>query len=314
VSFASDTAVERIGPRCFAAELHDWWSSLVGIHGGYSAAVVVRAMEAAIGDPSRALRSVAVQFAAAPQAGPVEVEVAVERSGRSMTTTSARLFQQGRLLQVAHAVSSGPWPGLAYDDHVRPRHSDPGDAPIFVPPGGIAHFRNAEVRLDPAVVPFGGGDEAWVAAWLRPIDAEPIDAAWIVAMCDVLPPAVFSRTTGPVTAASIEYVVHMATGQPRLGSGEHVYLSCYSPLSSEGFAVEDATMWAPDGRVLAVARQTRLAGAQPAGAGGPRPWSVPVHPGEQVPAEPQPRGQQHPARDRSPGDSGQQLAEGGGPG
>ena len=28
--------------------------------------------------------------------------------------------------------------------------------------------------------------------------------------------------------------------------------------SYEGFAVEDATMWAPDGRVLAVARQTRL--------------------------------------------------------
>jgi hypothetical protein len=43
--------------------------------------------------------------------------------------------------------------------------------------------------------------------------------------------------------------------------GEHVYLSCYSPLSNEGFAVEDAAMWAPDGTVLAVARQTRLAGA-----------------------------------------------------
>ena len=41
----------------------------------------------------------------------------------------------------------------------------------------------------------------------------------------------------------------------------YVYLSCRSPLSNEGFAVEDATMWAPDGRVLAVARQTRLAGA-----------------------------------------------------
>jgi acyl-CoA thioesterase len=61
-------------------------------------------------------------------------------------------------------------------------------------------------------------------------------------------------------AATIEYVVHLATGEPSVPRGEYVYLSCRSPLSNEGFAVEDATMWAPDGSVLAVARQTRLAG------------------------------------------------------
>jgi hypothetical protein len=184
----------------------------------------------------------------------------VERAGRSVTTTSARLLQAGRVLLVAHAVSSPARPGLAYDEHVRPRPADPGDAPVFVPPGSVAHFQNAEVRLDPDVVPFGGGPDAWVAAWLRPLDGEAIDAAWLVAMCDMLPPAVFSRTTGPVKAASLEYVVHLATGAPRLPAGEHVYLSCRSPLSSEGFAVEDATLWGPDGDALAVARQTRLAG------------------------------------------------------
>jgi acyl-CoA thioesterase len=260
VSFATDTAVRRLGDRCFAAELDDRWSSLVGIHGGYSAAVVVRAIEAAVDDSARSLRTFATQFAAAPRPGPVEVEVTVERAGRSMTTTSARLLQQGRLLQVAHAVSSVSWPGIAYDDDVRPRDADPADAPIFVPHVSINHFQNAEVRLDPDVIPFGGGDKAWIAAWLRPLAGEAIDAAWLVAMCDMLPPAVFSRTTGPVKAASIEYVVHLANGAPHLPRGEHVYLSCRSPLSREGFAVEDATMWGPDGRVLAMARQTRLAG------------------------------------------------------
>lgn len=261
MSFAADTAVIRVGPSSFSAMLADRWSSLVGIHGGYSAAIVVNAMTAAVDDPSRALRSFAAQFAAAPRPGPVDIEVNVERAGRSMTTTSARLLQEGRVLQVAHAVSSTPWPGLSYDVYVRPRGADPGDAPRFGPPGGPDHFQNADVRLDPDVIPFGGGDEALLAAWLRPLDGEPIDAAWLVAMCDVLPPAVFSRTTGPVKAATLEYVVHLATGKPDLPAGEHVYLSCRSPLSQEGFAVEDATMWGPDGRVLAVARQTRLAGA-----------------------------------------------------
>ena len=261
MSFASDTAVARVGPGCFTAELHERWCSLVGIHGGYTAAIVAKAMTAAVDDPSRALRSFAAQFAAAPRPGHAEIEVHLERAGRSMTTTSARLLQEGRVLQVAHAVHSTSWPGLSYDDYVRPRGRDPGDSPRFAPEGGPGHFQNAEVRLDPDVVPFGGGDEAWVAAWLRPLDGEAIDAAWLVAMCDVLPPAVFSRTTGPVKAATIEYVVHLATGEPSLPAGEHVFLSCRSPLSGDGFAVEDATMWAPDGNVLAVARQTRLAGA-----------------------------------------------------
>jgi acyl-CoA thioesterase len=260
MSFAADTEVTRVGPHCFTAELDERWSSLVGIHGGYTAAIVAKAMAAAVDDPARALRSFAAQFAAAPRPGPAEIEVHVERTGRSMTTTSARLQQDGRVLQVAHAVSSTPWPGLTYDEHIRPRDADPGDTPRFTAPEGIAHFQNTEVRLDPDVIPFGEADEAWVAAWLRPLDGESIDAAWVVAMCDVLPPAVFSRTTGPVKAATVEYVVHLATGQPSLPPGEHVYLSCRSPLASEGFAVEDATMWGPDGRVLAVARQTRLAG------------------------------------------------------
>jgi acyl-CoA thioesterase len=249
-----------MGDRCYTAELRENWMSLVAIHGGYSAAVIVRAIEATVDDPTRALRTFATQFAAAPRPGPVEIEVTVERSGRSMTTTSARLLQEGRVLQVSHAMSSREWPGLAYDDLVRPRDGDPGTAPIFQPPGAIVHFQNAEVRLDPDVVPFGGGDEALIAAWLRPLADEPIDAAWLVAMCDMLPPAVFTRTTGPVKAASLEYVVHLASGAPKLPSGGHAYLSCRSPFAGEGFAVEDATLWGPDGSVLAIARQTRLAG------------------------------------------------------
>lgn len=260
MSFADDTAVTRLGPGRFTAELHERWSSLVGIHGGYTAAIVTNAMTAAVDDPSRALRSFATQFASIPRPGPVDIEVIVERTGKSMTTTSARLLQAGRVLQVAHAASSTIRPGLAYDDHVRPRDADPGATPRFASPAGVGHFDNADVRLDPDVVPFGGGEEAWVAAWLRPLQHEPIDAAWLVAMCDLLPPAVFSRTTAPVKAATIEYVVHLATAEPSVPRGEYVYLSCRSPLSNEGFAVEDATMWAPDGQVLAVARQTRLAG------------------------------------------------------
>ena len=262
MSFADDTAVTRVGPGSFTAELHERWSSLVGIHGGYTAAIVANAMTAAVDDPSRALRSFATQFASIPRPGPVDIEVTVERTGKSMTTTSARLLQEGRVLQVAHAASSTTRPGLAYDDHVRPRDADPGDTPRFASSGGRRALperrRAARPRRRPVRRRTTKRGSRRGCAHSR---ANRSTAAWLVTMCDLLPPAVFSRTTGPVAAATIEYVVHLATGEPSVPPGEYVYLSCRSPLSNEGFAVEDATMWAPDGRVLAVARQTRLAGA-----------------------------------------------------
>jgi acyl-CoA thioesterase len=259
MSFADDTRIERTGQTTFSARLDERWTSLVGIHGGYSAAILARGIEAAVDDSNRCLRTIAVQFAAPPEPGPAQVDVRIERAGRSITTTSARMFQGDRLLLVAHAVSSPAWPGLDYNDLARPERPEPGDLPRFTPPMDVHHFHNAEVRLDPRAVPFSAAPEAWIAAWVRPVGGERIDAPWIVAMCDVLPPAVFSRTTGPVKA-SLEYVVHLATGKPELPSGEHAYLECRSPYSNEGFAVEDATLWGPGGDVLAVARQTRLAG------------------------------------------------------
>jgi len=69
VNFAADTAVVAKEPGRFTGELHEHWTSLVGIHGGYTAAIVVNAMAAAVDDPSRALRSFATQFAAVPSGG-----------------------------------------------------------------------------------------------------------------------------------------------------------------------------------------------------------------------------------------------------
>ncbi len=162
MSFSDDTAIAHVGPGSFTAELHERWSSLVGIHGGYTASIVANAMTAAVDDPSRALRSFATQFASVPGSGPVDIEVSVERTGKSMTTTSARLLQEGRVLQVARGE---------LDDSARPRlrrprpprGADPGDGTVRVLRRRWA-LPEPDVRLDPDVVPFGGGTEAWVAA------------------------------------------------------------------------------------------------------------------------------------------------------
>jgi acyl-CoA thioesterase len=91
-----------------------------------------------------------------------------------------------------------------------------------------------------------------------------VDVPWLVAACDVLPPALFSRTTGPTRAATLDYSVHLPLADPsaHVPPGGHVYLDCRSPLAADGLAVEDGTLWGPDGRVLAFSHQTRLADAR----------------------------------------------------
>jgi hypothetical protein len=57
MSFAGDTAVTQVAPHCFTAEPDEQWSSRVGIHGGYTAAILAKAMTSAVDDPAWALRT-----------------------------------------------------------------------------------------------------------------------------------------------------------------------------------------------------------------------------------------------------------------
>ena len=57
------------------------------------------------GRPARRPRTLTVHYLRAPAAGPVEIEVTVERSGRTVTNVSARLSQDGRLMALALAAA-----------------------------------------------------------------------------------------------------------------------------------------------------------------------------------------------------------------
>lgn len=266
--FRSDTAVTRLSDSRWRAELAGRWTSLVGIHGGYVAAIAARAIDEAVGDPQRPIRTLTAQFLRSPRPGPVEVGVTIERRGHAIVFASARVHQGHRTMVLVRSTSAGPGSaaGVAYDDHCsRPRPARPPvNAPRFDAGGLVRHFGQVEVTMDPDVVPYSGKGEAWLAAWLRPLDAEPVDTAWLVAACDVLPPALFSRTTGPTRAATLDYTVHLPVADPaaRVPPGDHVYLDCRSPIAADGMLVENGVLWGPDGSVLAVSRQTRLADAR----------------------------------------------------
>src|SRR5947208_1851781 len=107
--FDRDTAVEPLGDGAFAARLDRAWWIGRGAHGGYIAAIVLRAMTEALADPERQARSLTIHYTRPPAEGPARVSVSVERAGRSLTTLSARMTQEDGLVTLALAAFSRPW-------------------------------------------------------------------------------------------------------------------------------------------------------------------------------------------------------------
>jgi hypothetical protein len=110
--------------------ISDRWDARGGPHGGYLAALILKGMTIAIGDASRAPLTLTVQFVSQPAFGPVTLDATVERTGRSLTTVSARLIQAGAPVVPAIGAFATAMSGLELDELPMPAVEAPG--PIAV--------------------------------------------------------------------------------------------------------------------------------------------------------------------------------------
>jgi acyl-CoA thioesterase len=261
-AFDADTAVRPLGGGRFAAEMSERWWVVKGPNGGYVAAVVLRALEAAVGE-ERPPRSLTVQFPRAPAAGPVEIETELVREGRSATFAAARLTQGGEVQATALAVFSTDHSGLDYAD---------AEMPAVEPPGELYEPDPSEIRGMPPMMenysfrqalgdsPFSGG-RPLTGGWIRTRDPRPLDAPLAAALLDAWIPASFVPASGPILAPTLDYTVHFRAPLPPPGATpEEPYLvSIGSRLSRGGFFEEDGELWSADGVLLAQSRQLALA-------------------------------------------------------
>ena len=245
-------------------DVDEEWSSLQGVHGGVVAAIAVNAAASVLRDAGvgggAQLRAATFGYVSGNSVGDLVIEVEVIRRGRAMTTTHVQVSQDGKTTTIGRLHHSTPWQGLEYSDVPPPpaRHDDAVRLQ-FPPP---AHLNNVETYLHPDTGVFTGADRAEWVAWSRPIHGGTFDVAWLTMFGDYFPPAVFTRTTAPVRAVTIEYSIqiHSATGSWTLGDGEYLAVRMHTFHSHDGFAVEDGWIHLPDGMLLATVRQSRLAG------------------------------------------------------
>jgi acyl-CoA thioesterase len=259
--FDTGTAFRSIGDGRYTVEMNtDWWV-IAGPNGGYLAGMLLRVLEAAVADSQRTPRSLTIHYLRPPAEGIAEIHTSIERTGRSMTTVSARLIQGDRLMAIALAAFSAPRSGpemfdLSMPDVPPPEALTPAEP--HIPLGN---------QYEQRFLPGSGHDEiadrAWLAAWMRLSPPRAVDYNVLAAYSDSLPPAIFATTADPSELGplpTIDLTIHFRADLDEVGLAPEDYCLgvCRSQTAREGFIEEDMEIWSPGGVLLAHSRQLAL--------------------------------------------------------
>ncbi len=266
MGFDDDTALRPVSDGAWEGEIVDGWGTPRGPLGGYVMAIVLRGMELAVDDPQRSARSVTMHFLRVPEVGPVRILPTVERAGRSLTTVSARLEQDGKLLGLAVGAWSKAWPGATLDGPPMPE-AEPPDAERprvegFVRDQPPAFLEKLSMQHRFGEPPFSRSERGEVGGWLGLLEHRPLDALALAVCADAWLPAPWPRLGELVPAPTIDLTIHFRVGLPLADS---LLLGRFrNAVVRDGFFDEDGELWLPDGTLVAQSRQLGLLIGAPA--------------------------------------------------
>ena len=258
--FDADTALEPAGDGRWRAQAPARWMVGRGPNGGFLAALAARAAETAAGRP---LRSLALQFLAAPTGDPIDVSAGVERAGRITSAVSVRMEQEGRPRVLALATLSAlPDHGIEWDFTRMPAARPLAEAPVVrLAEAGIPAFmHNYDMRWALGGMP-GEAMAAETGGWLRTTEPRALDAPLVAAMTDAWAPAAYAATGRFFAAPTLDLAIHIRRPLPPPGMSaeDHVLVRFATRLSVGGVWEEDGELWTPDGELIAQSRQLALA-------------------------------------------------------
>ncbi|MEU8590017.1 thioesterase family protein [Streptomyces sp. NPDC048664] len=261
--FDRDTAVTLREPGVYDIDLSAGWTIITAVNGGYLLAVLGRALSDAL--PHHDPFTITAHYLTASQPGPAVIRTDVVRTGRTLSTGQASLFQydeQGREVERIRVLASyGDLDALS--DDVRTTAVPPALAPMdqcFGPqdgpapiPGSSAITERLMIKLDPSTLgwalgaPSGKGE---MRAWFGLADGRDADPLSLLLTVDALPPTAFEiGIVGWVP--TVELTVHVRC-RPAPGP---LRVSIVTRNLAGGFLEEDAEVWDSAGRLVAQSRQ-----------------------------------------------------------
>ncbi len=261
--FDADTVVVPAGPGRWSATVSDRWD--IGVpNGGYVLCAALAAVRAECGQPHPL--TVTAHYLSPCLHGDAIVDVVVLKRGRSVSTATATLVQEGRTRLAVLATygdlraQNGPTVVTA-----APPQLPPPDECGFIgdrPAGGfgrrpaIADLVEFRPSPESARALVARGAPARLDGWIRLTDGRPADPDRLVLLVDSAPPAVFAvMATGWVP--TLELTVHVR-GVPAPG---WLRAAIRTRVLVDGLLEEECDLWDVDDHLVAMSRQ--LARVQP---------------------------------------------------
>jgi len=261
--FDRDTAVTLREPGVYGIDLSAGWTIINAVNGGYLLAVLGRALADAL--PHSDPFTISAHYLTASQPGPAVIRTDVVRTGRSLSTGQASLFQyddEGREVERIRVLASyGELDSLPDDVRTSAKPPafppieqcfGPDDSPVPVP-GSSAITDRLMLKLDPATLgwalgsPSGKGE---MRAWFGLADGRDADPLSLLLAVDALPPTAFELgLSGWVP--TVELTVHVRC-RPAPGP---LRVSITTRNLAGGFLEEDAEVWDSADRLVAQSRQ-----------------------------------------------------------
>ncbi|MFE0423681.1 thioesterase family protein [Streptomyces sp. NPDC058953] len=262
--FDRDTAVVPRGPGVYDVHLAPGWTILHAVNGGYLLGLLGRALGDALPHPDPFTLS--GHFLSACVPGPAVIRTQTVRTGRTLATGQASLFQtdeDGREVERIRVLATyGDLDALT--DEVRTSATPPAlppyeqcvgpaDAPGLDLSKTWAILGRLDIRLDPATVgwalgaPSGKGE---VRGWFTLADGRDADPLSLLLTVDCLPPTAFDLGLKGWTP-TVELTAHIRC-RPAPGP---LRVAISTRNLAGGFLEEDAEVWDSRDRLVAQSRQ-----------------------------------------------------------
>ena len=260
--FDRDTAVTLRAPGVYDADLSAGWTIFGAVNGGYLLALLGRALGDTLPHPDPFTMS--AHYLSASKAGPAVIRTEVIRTGRTLSTGQASLFQYAEdgteVERIRVLAAYGDLDALP--DDVRTTAQPPAMPPLeqcLGPSDGpprsdtAAITERVNIKLDPATVgwavgaPSGKGE---IRGWFGLVDGRDADPLSLLLAVDAMPPTSFELGLKGWTP-TVELTTHIRC-RPAPGP---LRVSITTRNLAGGFLEEDAEVWDSADRLVAQSRQ-----------------------------------------------------------
>jgi acyl-CoA thioesterase len=240
------------------AHIPEDWQQGRTTFGGLSAALCVAAAERAVPDLPP-LRSAQFTFIG-PAGGAVEVSTRLLRRGKSSAFVAAELSAGGAV--ATHALLSfgaARASAYAFRTHPLPQAPAPGTTGPLFGKGAARFAQHFETSIAGGQRLVSGAATPELLVWVRHRDAHAMASLpGVIALGDTLPVAAYTMLTTPVPASSISWSIELldvAAAQRAPGDAWYLLRSVGDDVR-DGYSVQDMALWAEDGTLILLARQT----------------------------------------------------------